>query len=74
MIGGGEIYRALLPRVGRLYLTHVAASPPATSPSRRSILAAGTPFRLKRVPAGPADSVASRFVVYERGEGGAAFR
>lgn len=67
VIGGGEIYRALMPRAARLYITHVGLAPegdahfPSIDPAVWRVVSA------EDVPQGPNDSAASRFVVYERG-------
>lgn len=74
VIGGGEIYRALLPRAERLYITHVDLEPagdvtfPAIDPSRWHEVSS------EAVAAGPSDSAATRFVVYERTDPAAASR
>lgn len=66
VIGGGEIYREFMPRARRLYITHVALSPegdahfPPIDPSTWRAVSS------EDVPAGPGDTAASRFVVYER--------
>jgi dihydrofolate reductase len=66
VIGGGEIYRALLDRAETLYITHVAAAPagdthfPLIDPAKWTVVSS------EDVPAGPADSAASRFVTYAR--------
>lgn len=66
VIGGGEIYRAAIDLADRLYITHVEASPegdtrfPAIDPARWQASGA------ERVPAGPRDSAATTFVIYER--------
>jgi dihydrofolate reductase len=72
VIGGGEIYRAFLPRADRLYVTHVAMAPegdttfPPIAPSTWRAVSS------EDVPAGPRDDAASRFVVYERTDGAGA--
>lgn len=66
VMGGGEIYRAALARAERLYITHVAASPegdanfPAIDPDQWRATSE------EPLPAGDKDSVATRFIVYER--------
>ena len=66
VIGGGEIYRAMMPRADRLYITHVDAAPegdvrfPPIDPSLWREVSS------EAVPAGPADDAATRFAVYER--------
>ncbi|SHF24520.1 dihydrofolate reductase [Kaistia soli DSM 19436] len=74
VIGGGEIYRAFLPQADRLYITHVEAAPAGDvsfPPIEPSVWRA---VSTEAVPAGPADSVATRFTVYERIGSAAAFR
>jgi dihydrofolate reductase len=66
VIGGGEIYRAAIGLADRLYITHVEAAPegdahfPAIDPARWRAVSA------ERLPAGPKDTAATTFVVYER--------
>jgi dihydrofolate reductase len=73
IIGGGQIYEAFLPRAHRLYITHVATEPlgdthfPPIDPTIWSVVSE------EAIPAGPSDSFATRFVVYERREHGSAF-
>ncbi len=74
VIGGGEIYRAYLDQADRLYITHVEAAPagdvtfPAIDPARWRAVSTDS------VPAGPADSLATHFTIYERIGSAAAFR
>ncbi|BDA85531.1 dihydrofolate reductase [Aureimonas sp. SA4125] len=64
--GGAEIYALFLPCTDRLYVTHAACEPlgdarfPAIDPADWEVVAA------QAVPAGERDSVASRFVTYDR--------
>jgi dihydrofolate reductase len=66
VIGGGEIYAAALPLADRLYITHVEGRPegdisfPAIDPGVWRAVSA------ERLPAGPRDTAATTFVVYER--------
>ncbi|BCP54395.1 dihydrofolate reductase [Kaistia sp. 32K] len=66
VIGGGEIYRAFFDRADRLYITHVAATPegdtlfPPIDPGIWGTVSS------EAVPAGAADTAATRFVIYER--------
>ena len=66
VIGGGEIYAAALPMADRLYITHVEGRPEgdATFPAIDAALWRAT--SAVRTPAGPRDSEATIFVVYER--------
>jgi dihydrofolate reductase len=66
VIGGGEIYAAVMPRADRLYITHVDTHPegdtyfPFIDPVEwRATLT-------EQYPAGEHDSAAATFVVYER--------
>ncbi len=66
VLGGGTVYAKALPVADRLYITHVEANPegdtyfPAIDPSIWKATSA------ERTPAGPKDSAASTFVLYER--------
>jgi dihydrofolate reductase len=66
VIGGGEIYQAAIGLADRLYITHVEAAPegdarfPPIDPAHWRATTA------ERLPAGPRDSAATTFVVYER--------
>lgn len=66
ILGGGEIYRLLLPMADCVHLTHVEADPegdttfPALEPEEWVIESE------EFVPAGEKDSVSSRYVVYRR--------
>jgi dihydrofolate reductase len=67
VIGGGQIYAELMPRAGRLCITHVLADIegdtffPAVDLARWRIVAE------ESVPAGPTDTFPTRYAVYERG-------
>jgi len=66
VIGGGEIYREAIDLADRLYITHVEAAPegdtqfPPIDPGfwRATVS--------EHTPAGPKDSAATTFVIYER--------
>jgi dihydrofolate reductase len=66
IIGGGEIYRAMLPEADALYITHVDAAPvgevtfPTIDPAIWQVT------RREAVTAEPKDSAGTEFVVYER--------
>ena len=64
--GGGEIYAAAIGRADRLYITHVDAAPAGDTlfPTIEQDL--WTPVSRQAIAAGPKDSAASEFVVYER--------
>ncbi len=66
VIGGGEIYRAFLPRADRLYITHVAVTPDGDTRFPDIDLSTWHVISSEDVPAGPADTAASRFTIYER--------
>jgi dihydrofolate reductase len=66
VIGGGQVYRESIPKVDRLYITHVEAIPegdthfPDIDPARWKVASS------EAVSAGPRDSAATTFVIYER--------
>jgi dihydrofolate reductase len=68
VIGGGEIYAETIGDADRLYITHVDAAPagrtcfPAIDP------AVWRETSRETVPAGPKDSAATAFVIYERAD------
>ncbi len=66
VIGGGDIYAAVLALADRLYITHVDSAPDgdARFPAIESGL--WRPTMTERLPAGEKDSAATTFVVYER--------
>jgi dihydrofolate reductase len=66
VIGGGEIYAAAMPRSDRLYITHVAAAPDGDTQFPTIDTAVWREQSQQRVPAGPNDSAATTFVIYER--------
>ena len=66
VVGGGEIYRQMLPQADQLHITYVDAEPdgdtrfPAIDDAEWEIEQSQT------VPAGPKDSAATRYVLYRR--------
>jgi len=66
VIGGGEIYRLLLPQADIVHLTHVDAEPdgdtifPSLDPLEWVVVSE------ENIPPGEKDSAASRYVVYRR--------
>ena len=70
VIGGGEIYAAFMPRAERLYVTHVALAPEGDTHFPAIDAGAWREISSEQVPAGPSDSAASRFVIYERIDAG----
>jgi dihydrofolate reductase len=65
VIGGGEVYAQAMARAGRLYVTHVHASPPGTA--HFPVIAADS-WRLvssEEFSAGENDTAATTFAVYE---------
>jgi dihydrofolate reductase len=71
VIGGGAIYAAAIGRADRLYITHVAASPPGDTHFPPIDPDTWRAVSQEAVPAGEKDSAASTFVVYERAGTGA---
>ena len=69
VIGGGEIYRLVIDRADRLYITHVEAEPagdthfPAIDPTLWDTVSS------EAVPAGASDTAATRFTIYQRRRG-----
>jgi len=66
VIGGGEIYAAILARADRLYITHVAAEPAGSAHFPPIDPAIWQAVSRETVPSGERDSAATEFVVYER--------
>lgn len=66
VIGGGEIYRAAMEQADRLYITHVEASPEGDVHFPKIDPAIWRATNKTSTPAGPKDSAATTFVVYER--------
>lgn len=66
VIGGGEIYRAFLPRADRLYITHVALSPEGDTHFPPIDASTWRLVSSEDVPSGPSDTAATRFTIYER--------
>lgn len=66
VVGGGEVYRLLFEKLARLHVTHVEAEPdgdavfPAIDPAIWALVDD------EPVEAGPGDSAATRYAVYER--------
>ena len=66
VIGGGEIYREAIDLADRLYITHVEAAPEGDThfpPIDHGLWRATVS---EHTPAGPKDSAATTFVIYER--------
>ena len=68
VIGGEQIYRAALPIADRLYITHVDAAPDGDAHFDPIDPAAWRAVSSEAVPAGPDDTSATTFVVYERAD------
>ena len=66
IIGGGALYAAAIDRADRLYITHVEASPPGDTHFPPIDPGTWKSISSERVEAGEKDSVATRFVIYER--------
>ena len=70
IIGGGTLYAAAIGRADRLYITHVEASPPGDTHFPSIDPGIWKSISSERVEAGEKDSVATRFVIYERAGAG----
>jgi len=66
VIGGGEIYRATIDLADRLYITHIDAVPDGDTHFPLIDPAVWRGTEVERTPAGPKDSAATTFVVYDR--------
>ena len=66
VIGGEEIYRAVMPRADRLCITHVAAAPQGDTYLPPIDPAVWRGVLRESVAAGDRDSAATTFVVYDR--------
>jgi dihydrofolate reductase len=66
VIGGDDVFRAVLPRAGRIYLTEVHAAPQADVFLRDFDLAGYRELARERHPAGPKDEHPFSFVLLER--------
>ena len=66
VIGGGEIYRETVRHADRLYITHVESSPDGDTDFPTIDPETWRASPAERLPAGPKDSVATAFVVYDR--------
>jgi dihydrofolate reductase len=66
VIGGGMVYAATIMMADRLYVTHVEAAPPGDTRFPAIDPAVWKSISSESVPASDKDSVATRFVIYER--------
>jgi dihydrofolate reductase len=66
VIGGADVFRAVLPQAGRIYLTEVAAAPDADTWFPDLDLSEWHEVSRKAHPAGPKDDHGFDFVVLER--------
>lgn len=66
IIGGGEIYRAMLPVADALFITQVATAPAGSVTFPAIDPATWTVTRRETVAPEPKDSAGTEFVVYER--------
>ncbi len=66
VIGGGMVYAETITMADRLYITHVEASPPGDTHFPPIDPGTWKSISSERVEAGEKDSVATRFVIYER--------
>ncbi|TPW33170.1 dihydrofolate reductase [Martelella alba] len=64
--GGGEIYRQAIPLADKLYITHVETLVEGDTCFPPIDPAIWLPLEEERLPAGPKDDFATRFVVYGR--------
>lgn len=69
IIGGGEIYREIMPLADRLYVTHVLANVHGDTYFPEIDPGIWQPVRSEEVPAGEKDIYPTRHVVYERRQG-----
>ncbi len=66
VIGGGEIYRQMLPLADRLHVTFVDAEPEGDTRFPEIDETTWEVEHAEDVPAGPKDSAATRYVIYRR--------
>lgn len=66
IIGGGQIYEAAMPMAQRLYVTHVDAEPAGDTYFPPIDAELWRAVSSEDVPAGEADTYATRFVIYDR--------
>lgn len=66
VIGGGEIYRQMLPQANRLHVTFVDAEPEGDTRFPEIDETTWEVEHAEDVPAGPKDSAATRYVIYGR--------
>ena len=66
VIGGGMVYAETITMADRLYITHVEASPPGDTHFPPIDPGTWKSISSERIEAGDKDSVATRFVIYER--------
>lgn len=66
VIGGGELYDETIRKADRLYITHVDASPAGDTYFPPIDPAIWQPASSERIAAGPADTAATTFTIYER--------
>jgi dihydrofolate reductase len=69
VIGGGEIYAQTMDEADRLYITHVHADPAGDTMFPAIDSGRWTAVFQEAVPAGPDDSAATDFTIYERRAG-----
>lgn len=66
VIGGGQIYREILPLASKLYITHVMAEPEGDTVFPDIDEAVWHPIYREEVPIGEKDTAETLYVVYER--------
>lgn len=68
VIGGSALYREAIGRADRLYITHVEATPEGDAHFPEIDPVTWRASVTERLPAGPRDDAATKFVIYDRGQ------
>lgn len=66
VIGGGQLYEAIIDKASKLYITHVLAEPKGDTLFPEITAAAWKPVHREAVAKGEKDSAETLYVVYER--------
>ncbi len=66
VVGGGQMYRELIDKASKLYVTHVMAEPDGDTRFPEIVEAEWKPVHREEVPMGENDSAETLYVVYER--------
>jgi len=69
VVGGGQMYRELIGKASKLYVTHVMAEPEGDTRFPEIEEAEWQPVHREEVPKGEKDSAETLYVVYERKNG-----